>query len=189
MHAIRGPDSKVQEAQTSLVKSSYHSMRLAEELSRAHTEGKLTTELYDVFSDHCLHAVSLNSLAIQQLDQVKRSDFKTVLPTHLRGLSKAPTNKHTEIFGDDLLARQKELKDKADLAASLTMLHPLHKKLSLLAVHLSGRPSQVSAYQAQLRPSYRHHGIRAPERDMTHFSEDGMDFVLHGKSIPCLPLS
>ena len=38
------------------------------------------------------------------------------------------------------------------------MVHPLYKKLSLLAVHLSGRHSLVSAYRLQLQPSSRNHG-------------------------------
>ena len=35
-------------------------------------------------------AFTLNSVAVQQLDQVRRSGFKPVLPTHLKGLAKPP---------------------------------------------------------------------------------------------------
>ena len=58
-------------------------------------------------------------MAVQQLDQVRRSTFKPVLPTHLKGLTKVPPSPHTELFGNDLPTRQKELKEKADLAESL----------------------------------------------------------------------
>ena len=69
------------------------------------------------------------------------------------------------------------------------VVHPLHKKLSLLAVLLSGMPSRVSAYHTQLRPSSRNPVVLALGCSTTPFSEDGRGFVLDGKSIPCLPLS
>ena len=69
------------------------------------------------------------------------------------------------------------------------VVHPLHKKLSLLAVLLSGMPSRVSAYRTQLWPSSRNPGVLALGCSTTPFSEDGRGFVLDGKSIPCLPLS
>ena len=64
------------------------------------------------------------SLAMQQLDQVRRAAFKPVLPPHLRDLTKLPAGKHAGIFEDDLPARQKELQPKADFAASLVKLPP-----------------------------------------------------------------
>ena len=70
-------------------------------------------------SDQCIHSLILNSVAVQQLDQVQRSAFKPVLPAHLKGLTKVPPSPHTELFGDDLPTHQKELKEKADLAESL----------------------------------------------------------------------
>ena len=69
------------------------------------------------------------------------------------------------------------------------VVHPLHKKLSLLAVLLSGMTSRVSAYRTQLLPSSRNPGVLALGCSTTPFSEDGRGFVLDGKSIPCLPLS
>ena len=99
-------------------------MKLMEEMMKANTEGHLPTNLYELFSDRCLHTVTFTWLAMQQLDQVRRAAFKPVLPPHLRVLTKLPTGKHTEIFGDDLLARQKELQTKADLAASLVKPPP-----------------------------------------------------------------
>ena len=55
-------------------------------------------------------------MAVRPLDQVRRSAFKPVLPAHLKGLAKVPPLPH---IGDDLPTRQMELKEKADLAASL----------------------------------------------------------------------
>ena len=65
--------------------------------------------------------------------------------------------------------------------------HPLHKKLSLLAVLLSGMPSRVSDYHRQLPPSSRNPGDLAQGCSMTPFYEDGRGFVLNGKSIPLSP--
>ena len=53
------------------------------------------------------------------------------------------------------------------------VVHPLHKKLSLLAVLLSGMLSRVSAYHNQLQPSSRNPGVLALGCNMTPFSEDG----------------
>ena len=119
MPNIRSRDAKLQEAEGSLVKSSYVTMKLAEELDQAHSRGDLSPQLYDVLSDRCLHSLTLNSVAVQQLDQVRRSAFKPALPAHLKGLANVPPSPHIELFGDDLPTRQKELKEKADLVASL----------------------------------------------------------------------
>ena len=124
MYAIRNVDAHLKEVQATIVKSSYVTMKLAEEMIQTHTEGHIPQRLYNGFSDHCLHTVTFNSFALQQLDQVRRTAFKPVLPPHLRGLTKLPTGKHVEIFGDDLPARQKELQIKADLAASLVKPPP-----------------------------------------------------------------
>ena len=109
MYAIRNVDARLQEVQATIVKSSYVTMKLAEEMMQAHTEGHVPPWLYNGFSDNCLHTVTFNSFVLQQLDQVRRTAFKPVLPPHLPGLTKLPTGKHAEIFGDDLPARQKEL--------------------------------------------------------------------------------
>ena len=119
MPTIRSRDAKLQEAQGSLIKSSYITMKLAEDLAQAHAKGYINPQLYDAMSDQCIQSLTLNSVAVQQLDQVRRSAFKPVLPTHLKGLTKVPPSPHTELFGNDLPTHQKELKEKADLAESL----------------------------------------------------------------------
>ena len=83
MPIIRSRDAKLQEAQGALIKSSYITMKLAEDLDQAHAKGDINPQLYDKMSDQCIHFLTLNSVAVQQLDQVRRSDFKPVLPTHL----------------------------------------------------------------------------------------------------------
>ena len=88
--AMRSRDAKLQEAEDSLVKSSYVTMKLAEELTQAHSQGDLSPQLYNILSNRCLHSLTLNSVAAQQLDQVRRSAFKPVLPAHLKGLAKPP---------------------------------------------------------------------------------------------------
>ena len=90
MPNIRSRDAKLQEAEGSLVKSSYVTMKLPEELAQAHSRGDLSPQLYDVLSDRCLHSLTLNSVAVQQLDQVRRSAFKPVLPAHLKGWPRSP---------------------------------------------------------------------------------------------------
>ena len=120
MPIIRSRDAKLQEAQGALIKSSYITMKLAEDLDQADAKGDINPQLYDKMSDQCIHSLTLNSVAVQQLDQVRRSAFKPVLPTHLKGLTEVPPSPHTELFGNDLPKnRQKELKEKAELAEAL----------------------------------------------------------------------
>ena len=131
MYAIRNVDARLQEVKATIAKSSYVNMKLAEEMMQANTEGHLPQKLYDGFLDYCLNMVTFNSLAMQQLDQVRRTAFKPILPPHLRGLAKLPTGKHAEIFGDDLPARQ-ELQTKAELAASLLKPPPSFRLINIL---------------------------------------------------------
>ena len=86
MPIIRSRDAKLQEAQGSLVKSSYVTMKMAEDLAQAQAWGDLSPQLYDVLSDHCLHAFTMNSVAVQQLDQVRKLVFKTCPPHSLQGV-------------------------------------------------------------------------------------------------------
>ena len=72
----RSRDAKLQEAQGALIKSSNITMRLAEDLDQAHAKGDINPQLYDKMPDQCIHSLTLNSVAAQQLDQVRRSAFK-----------------------------------------------------------------------------------------------------------------
>ena len=82
MPIIRSRDAKLQEAQGALIKSSYITMKLAEDLDQAHAKGDINPQLYDKMSDQCIHSLTLNS--------VRRSAFKPVLPTHLKGSTEVP---------------------------------------------------------------------------------------------------
>ena len=52
--------------------------------------------------------------------------FKPFLLPHLPGLTNLSTWNHSEVFDDDLTARQKELPTQAELAVSLVKLHKHH---------------------------------------------------------------
>ena len=51
MYAIRNVDAHIQEVQANIAKSSYVSVKLAEEMMQAHTEDHLPQRLYNGFSD------------------------------------------------------------------------------------------------------------------------------------------
>ena len=165
MPIIRSRDAKLQEAQGSFVKSSYVTMKMAEDLAQAQARGDLSPQLYDVLSDHCLHAFTLNSVAVQQLDQVRRLGFKPVLPTHLKGLAKVsppPPSPHSELFGDDLPACQKELKDKSDLAEYLGKPQEKHSSYRNKRYHHQHTPCSrpQAATPSSSKPNWsqrRHH--------------------------------
>ena len=108
--------------------------------------------------------VTFNSFALQQLEQVRRTAFMPVLPPHLCGLTKLPTGKHAEIFGDDLPARQKEFQTKAELAASLVKPPPPPPKPYL---------STPCAYRKRTKPYSRpptatHSSNRQPTCETRH---------------------
>ena len=166
MSIIRSRDAKLQEAQGSLVKSSYVDMKMAEDLAQAQARGNLSPQLYDVLSDHCLHAFTMNSVAVQQLDQVRRSGFKPVLSTHLKGLAKVPPSAHSELFGDDLPARQKELKDKSDLAESLWRPQEKHSSYRNKRFHNHRTPYSrpQAATQSSSKPNWSQRGHQQDPR-------------------------
>ena len=166
MPIIKSMDAKLQEAQGSLVKSSYVTMKMAEDLAQAQARGDLFPQLYDVLSDHCLHAFTMNSVAVQQLDQVRRLGFKPVLPTHLKGLAKVSPSPHSELFGDDLPAHQKELKDKSDLAESLGRPQEKHSSYWNKRYHNHCTPYSrpQAATQSSSKPNWSQRGHQQDPR-------------------------
>ena len=66
--------------------------------------------------------------------------------------------------------------------------HPLHKKLVLLAVHLSGTRCKVLAYQHRLQSLSATHGDQVLEYNTIRSCEGGEGFVLGDRYIPLLPL-
>ena len=68
------------------------------------------------------------------------------------------------------------------------LLHPLHKRLTLLVTLLSGQRSLVEAYHTSLQNSSLMPGERAPKSTITLLYKDGGNIVVNGKLIPLLPL-
>ncbi|XP_067664177.1 uncharacterized protein [Haliotis asinina] len=69
------------------------------------------------------------------------------------------------------------------------VLHPLHKKLQLAAVKLSGKLSSVKVFQSQLRTSYCSHGEIRPTNSMGVISKNGCNFAMNKMLIPFHHLS
>ena len=61
------------------------------------------------------------------------------------------------------------------------LLHPLHKRLTLLVTLLSGQRSLVEAYHTSLHNSSLMPGERAPKSSITPLYEDGGNIVVNGK--------
>ena len=83
-----------------------------------------------------LEAVTLNTLALQHMDQLRREMFLTVLPHNMKSLAERPKGSHEQLFGD-ITERQIEAKAKAEVVASL-MPKPQKRPLS----GLSGNPNK-----------------------------------------------
>ena len=79
-------------------------------------------------------------------------------------------------------------KDLLQIKGKMNMVHPLHSKLALLVMVISGQPSKVQAYQQLLPTSCVMPGEKEQSDSMTVHCDDGESFVLHGKSIPLLPI-
>ena len=62
--------------------------------------------------------------------------------------------------------------------------HPLSKRLSLLALHLSGKPSHTFLYQLKQKKSLLPHGGQEHKNNMEPLSEDMNGFVLNRTFIP-----
>ena len=117
MPSIRKGDNALQNVQDSVAKASYNIMKLTNDLTRA-KQGDSTVDI-DSTIQLAMQAVTLNSLAMQQIDQIRRNRFASVLPDDLKGLIDVPSERHDEIFGS-IVDRQKEAKAKAEVTASLT---------------------------------------------------------------------
>jgi hypothetical protein len=63
------------------------------------------------------------------------------------------------------------------------LLHPIHKKLTLLMCHLSGDPSKINAFHAKLCPSSCHPGDKARNSNTSRTSVSGSSTVVAGKLI------
>ena len=65
-------------------------------------------------------------------------------------------------------------------------LHPLSRRLQLMACKVSGRPSNRKLFQAKLTTSSCNLGQLVPKNNMPHISRNGMTFALNGKLIPTI---
>ena len=109
MGAVRAQDKALQAAQESLANAMYRTMRVAEGIS---------SETIDPSSavDHCMDIVAMATNALHQIDQVRRDMYKPVLPSSLKGLISCSLGDNSELFGDNLKGRQKEILASNELA-------------------------------------------------------------------------
>ena len=76
-------------------------------------------------------------------------------------------------------------KDTLHLPAHTQLLHPLHKKLTLLVCHLSGRiSSRAEAFRMELQKSSCNPGAQARKSNIRRTTNDGEFSVVQGVSIP-----
>ncbi|EDO43289.1 predicted protein [Nematostella vectensis] len=83
-------------------------------------------------------------------------------------------------------ASKKEKKSTLFLTSSPEQIHLLHKKLKLLAFHLSGDFSKIKAFQLQLPASSFKAGDLAQQSNIPHISEDGSCAGINGRLIQFL---
>ena len=142
MPSLRKADCALQNVQTTLVKSSYSMMKVVDDLVKAE-KGDLSADVgYTINS--VLEAVTLNTLALQSMDQLRHEKFLTIL----KGLTERPKGSHEHLFGD-IKERQVEAKAKAEMVASL-MQNPRNAPCrAYLAIIQNGQRQQLVA---ALRP-------------------------------------
>ena len=69
-----------------------------------------------------------------------------------------------------------------------TRLNPLHKKIQLMACHVSGPASASQAFRQLPRKSSSIHGKKELKNNIAHTLSNGQAFVVDGTSIPCIQL-
>ena len=126
MPSLRKADCSLQNVHIILVKSSYSMMKVADDLAKAE-KGDQSVEVGDTIKS-VLEAVTLNALALQHMDQLRRDKFLTVLPHYMKSLAERPKGSHDQLFGD-ITKRQIEAKAKAEVVASF-MPKPKKRPLS-----------------------------------------------------------
>ena len=91
--------------------------------------------------DHCMDIVAMATNALHQIDQVRRDLYKPVLPSSLKDLISCSLGDNSELFGDNLKERQKEILVSNELAQSLEniLLVPLWWLLHPTAIDLQKR--------------------------------------------------
>ena len=165
MPSLRKADCALQNVQTTLVKSSYSMMKVAEDLVKAE-KGDLSVDVGSTIKS-VLEAVTLNTLALQTMDKLRRDKFLTILPHNLKGLAERPKGSHDHLFGD-IKERQVEAKAKAEVVASL-MPKPQKRPPSGLFANNSKRPKTTAGGTIEAR------GYTNPGRP----SKNGQSFPKH----------
>ena len=122
MPSLRKVDCSLRNVQTTLVKSSYSMMKVADDLAKAE-KGDQSVDVGDTIKS-VLEAETLNTLALQHMDQLRRDKFLTVLPHNMKSLAERPKGSHEQLFGD-IRERQIEAKAKAEVVASLVPKPPV----------------------------------------------------------------
>ena len=107
MPALHSQDAKLQLSQKALAKANYIIMQSAATLETSQRAKEVSDNIVGNMLDSCIHAVTLSTWAVQQLDQVRRDACMPVFPGHLLPLPKLLPGKHSSLFGDDLKDRQK----------------------------------------------------------------------------------
>ena len=74
------------------------------------------------------------------------------------------------------------------LPSNQQTVHPLHKKLTLLACKLSGIPLQPEEFRAKLPTSLLNHGGQVQNNNIQSTLENGMHFVVQGVLVPTMQL-
>ena len=83
MPALCSQDAKLQSFQNALAKANYMIMQSTATLETSQRAKEVSDKIVGNVLDSCIHAVTLSTWAVQQLDQVRPDAFKPVLPGHL----------------------------------------------------------------------------------------------------------
>ena len=158
MPSLRKADCTLQIVQTTLVKSSYSMMKVAEDLVKAE-KGDLSVDVVSTIQS-VLEAVTLNTLALQTMDQLRHDKFLTILPHNLKSLAERPKGSHDHLFGD--------IEERQVVVASL-MPKPQKRPLSGLFANNSKRPKTTAGGTIEAR------GYTNPGRP----SKNGQSFPKH----------
>ena len=74
------------------------------------------------------------------------------------------------------------------LPSNIGLQHPLYPKMKLLAVHLSGRPSDTQNFHQKLLKLSWNHGDHQQGKDMSQCLNDGAGMQYQGMKIPILQM-
>ena len=163
-------------------------MKVAEDLVKAE-KGDLSVDVGSTIQS-VLEAVTLNTLALQTMDQLRRDKFLTILPHNLKGLAEQPKGSHDHLFGD-IKERQVEAKAKAEVVASLMPKPQDAPCLACLPIIVNGQRQQLVVPlrpEATLTPADRQKTGRAsPSTNIPWGSNDtdgeNINRKTHGKSL------